>query len=70
MGPGATDLTVRGAVTLQLSHDYVRRVRQYMEDDNPLTRITQGTGRAMQGPWPLGENKYLNVYESAAQCDG
>ena len=48
------DLTVRGPYTAAFN-DYVRRVLRY-ENDLPYEILT---GRVQ--PWPLGENKYLNV---------
>jgi carboxypeptidase C (cathepsin A) len=48
------DLTVRGPYTAAFN-DYVRRELHY-ENDLPYEILT---GRVQ--PWPLGENKYLNV---------
>jgi carboxypeptidase C (cathepsin A) len=50
------DLTVRGPYTAAFN-DYVRRVLRY-ENDIPYEILT---GRVQ--PWPLGENRYLNVSE-------
>jgi carboxypeptidase C (cathepsin A) len=51
------DLTVRGPYTAAFN-DYVRRALRY-ESDLPYEILT---GRVQ--PWPLGENKYLNVSDA------